>query len=98
MKPATDYRNNPTREFYVRYFEERGIFLEQARYQRVTSGLFEGKMPTYADYGGWVISIIGGWVEVIAAIMTRRSIRPPVFARPTGKPSRSVSVPIASGR
>ena len=23
-------------------------------------------MPTYADYGGWVISIIAGWVEVIA--------------------------------
>jgi hypothetical protein len=28
--------------------------------------LFERKMPTYADYGGWVISIIAGWVEVIA--------------------------------
>ena len=28
--------------------------------------MFERKMPTYADYGGWVISIIAGWVEVIA--------------------------------
>jgi hypothetical protein len=43
MKPATDYRNNPASEFYVRCFE-----------------------VTYADYGGWVISIIAGWIELIA--------------------------------
>ena len=46
--------------------KERHFSFEQARYQRVTSGLFERKMPTYADYGGWVISIIAGWGEVIA--------------------------------
>jgi hypothetical protein len=28
--------------------------------------LFGRKMPTYAVYGGWVISIIAGWFEVTA--------------------------------
>jgi hypothetical protein len=27
IKPATDYRNDPASEFYVRCFKERGIFL-----------------------------------------------------------------------
>ena len=31
-------------------------------------------MPTYADYGGWVISIIAGWVEVIADIFGYTSL------------------------
>jgi hypothetical protein len=30
------------------------------------AGLFGRKMPTYAVYGGWVISIIAGWFEVTA--------------------------------
>src|SRR5580704_16700513 len=46
--------------------KERHFSFEQARYQRVTSGLFGRKMPTYPVFGGWVISIIADWFEVIA--------------------------------
>jgi hypothetical protein len=46
--------------------KERHFSFEQARYQRVTSGSFGRKMPTYAVFDGWVISIIAGWFEVIA--------------------------------
>jgi hypothetical protein len=28
--------------------------------------LFGGKMPTYAEFGGWVISTIAGWFGVTA--------------------------------
>jgi hypothetical protein len=37
---------------------ERHFPFEQARYEPVTAGLVEREMPTYADYGGWVISTI----------------------------------------
>ena len=30
------------------------------------AGLFGRKMPTYADFGGWVISTIAGWFVVTA--------------------------------
>jgi hypothetical protein len=33
---------------------------------RQIQSLFKRKMPTYAVYGGWVISIIAGWFEVTA--------------------------------
>jgi Transposase len=40
------------------------FFLQQARYQGVNAGLFGRKMPTYADFGGWVISTFAGWFVV----------------------------------
>jgi hypothetical protein len=67
MKPATDYRNNPASEFCARCFEERGIFLSnKPDSNNLQAGLFGRKMPTYADWSGWVISIITGRFEAIA--------------------------------
>jgi hypothetical protein len=37
----------------------------------------EEKMPTYADCGGWVISTISGWFEVIAD--AQNNPRPPLL-------------------
>ena len=47
------------------------FFFRTSRYQRVNAGLFERKMPTYIDYGGWVISTIAGWVDVTADTLVK---------------------------
>jgi hypothetical protein len=38
-KPATDYRNYPASEFYVRCFKERGIFISNKPIAAPYSGL-----------------------------------------------------------
>jgi hypothetical protein len=56
----------------MRPHEKRGIFLsnkpdinELVRACWLVC-LFGRKMPTYADFGGWVISTIAGWFVVTA--------------------------------
>jgi hypothetical protein len=39
IKPATVYRNDPAIEFYVRCFEERGIFVSNSPIATTYSGL-----------------------------------------------------------
>jgi len=69
IKPATNGRNYPASEFVVRGYEKRGHFsFKRTRYQRLTAGLVGTKMLTYAEYRGWVISTIRGWMEVAADI------------------------------
>ena len=62
FKPASNYRNDPATLVYVsRHFSSK-----QARCKLLLSGLFERKIPlssrpSYAEFTGWVISIIRGW-------------------------------------
>jgi hypothetical protein len=67
IKPASKGRNDPASGACIRPHEKRGIFLSnRPDINELKAGLFGRKMPTYADFGGWVISTLAGWLVVTA--------------------------------
>jgi hypothetical protein len=76
IKPASKGRNDPASGSRIRPHEKRGIFLSnKPDINEFSAGLFGRKMPTYADFGGWVISTIAGWFVVTADKMLNGKLR-----------------------
>jgi hypothetical protein len=67
IRPASKGRNDSASGARIRPHENRGTFLSnKPDINGVIAGLFGRKMPTYAEFGGWVIWTIAGWFVVSA--------------------------------
>jgi nucleoside-diphosphate-sugar epimerase len=66
IKPASKGRNDPASGARIRPPEREAFFFRTSLISTSYAGLFGRKMPTYADFRGWVISTIAGWFPVTA--------------------------------
>jgi hypothetical protein len=87
IKPASKGRNDPASGARIRPPEREAFFFQTSLISTSYAGLFGRKMPTYADFRGWVISTIAGWFPVTADTKeTKSNLRTwYTFAGPLGQ-------------